>query len=175
MPLELILTIQGHFGSCRTNLGPLGDVLAVTCESLVSWEFSRIILQFQLSISISRHFYFTFTSRKEWNQKSFHFSFLEKSESISNFTLFSREKRVKLCTECETIGLCITLKYNIYDKYILQNLRIFSILENFSRILEKFHFSISISRHFHFTFHFSKRVNQIFISLFTSRKEWIRF
>ena len=23
MPLELILTIQGHFGSCRANLGPL--------------------------------------------------------------------------------------------------------------------------------------------------------
>ena len=70
----------------------------VTCESLVSREFSRIILQFHFSISISRHFNFTFTSRKEWNQKSFHFSFLEKSESISNFTLFSREKRVKLYT-----------------------------------------------------------------------------
>ena len=42
----------------------------------------------------------------------------------------------------------------------------------FSRILEKFHFLISISSHFHFTFHFSKTVNQIFISLFTSRKEW---
>jgi hypothetical protein len=55
----------------------------------------------------------------------------------------------------------------------LQNLRIFSILENFSRILEKFQFSIS--RHFHLTFHFSKTVNKIFISLFTSRKEWIRF
>jgi len=41
--------------------------------------------------------------------------------------------------------------------------------------LEKFHFSISISRRFYFTFHFSKRVNLIFISLFTSRREWIRF
>ena len=49
------------------------------------------------------------------------------------------------------------------------------ILENFSRFLKKFHFSISILRHFHFTFHFSKRVNQIFISLFTSRKQWNRF
>ena len=27
MPLELILTMQGQFGSCRTNLDPLGDVL----------------------------------------------------------------------------------------------------------------------------------------------------
>ena len=40
----------------------------------------------------------------------------------------------------------------------LQNLRIFLILE-------KFYFSISISRHFHFTFYLSKSVNQIFISL----------
>ena len=53
--------------------------------------------------------------------------------------------------------------------------RKFSKKIEFSRILEKFHFSISISRHFHFTFHFSKRVNQIFISLFTSRKQWNRF
>ena len=88
------------------------------------------------------------------------------------------------------------------EKHLDQNLGIFLILKNFSRILEKFHFSISISRHFHFTFHsrkewtrfsvhfsllgkserdlsftfhFSKRVNQIFISLFTSRKKWKRF
>ena len=32
-------------------------------------------------------------------------------------------------------------------------------------------FSISISRHFHFTFYFPKRLNKIFISLFTSRKD----
>jgi len=57
----------------------------------------------------------------------------------------------------------------------------FLVSGNFSKIfkkfqfLEKFHFSISVSRHFHFTFHLSKRVNQIFISLFTSRKEWIKF
>ena len=36
-----------------------------------------------------------------------------------------------------------------------------------------FHFSFlkKSESDFHFTFHFSKRVNQIFISLFTSRKE----
>ena len=39
----------------------------------------------------------------------------------------------------------------------------------------EFHFSISILRHFCFTFHFSKRVNQIWISLFTSRSKWRRF
>ena len=34
---------------------------SVTCESLNSWEFSRIFLKFHFSIS--NHFYFTFTSR----------------------------------------------------------------------------------------------------------------
>ena len=83
-----------------------------------------------------------------------------------------------------------------------ENFLDFFILKNFSKFLEKFHFSISISRHFQFTFHsrsrfwdifislftldldikafsfhfsFSKWVNQIFISLFTSRNEWTRF
>ena len=40
----------------------------------------------------------------------------------------------------------------------------FLILKNFSRILEKLHFSIS--RHFHFTFHSRSRSWAIFISLF---------
>ena len=60
-------------------------------------------------------------------------------------------------------------------------------LENFQEILnpseislldldlEAFSFHLSllekIESNFHFTFHFSKKVNQIFISLFTSRKE----
>ena len=44
--------------------------------------------------------------------------------------------------------------FKIHFHYILQNLRIFLILNIFSKILEKFHFSILISRHFHFTFHF---------------------
>ena len=42
----------------------------------------------------------------------------------------------------------------------------FLILKNFSRILEKFHFSISISRQFHLTFHSPSRFWGIFISLF---------
>ena len=60
-------------------------------------------------------------------------------------------------------------------------------LENFQEILNSreislldldleafsFHFSLleKSESDFYFTFHFSKRVNQIFISLFTSRKE----
>ena len=43
------------------------------------------------------------------------------------------------------------------------------------RILENFHFSISISKHFDFTFHFSKKSESILISLCTSRKEWKHF
>jgi len=67
----------------------------------------------------------------------------------------------------------------------------FLVFGNFSKIFKKnlnsreislldldleafsFHFSLleKSESDFHFTFHFSKRVNQIFISLFTSRKE----
>ena len=39
--------------------------VTVTSESLVSREFSRFFLKFHLSISVSRYFNFTFTSRKE--------------------------------------------------------------------------------------------------------------
>ena len=38
------------------------------------------------------------------------------------------------------------------------------------RILENFHFSISISKHFDFTIHFSKKSESIFFLLCTSRK-----
>ena len=67
------------------------------------------------------------------------------------------------------------------EKYLDPNLRIYLILKNFSRVLENFHFSRSRSRGIfislitsgkdwiRFSFHFSKKVNQIFISLFTSR------
>ena len=59
--------------------------------------------------------------------------------------------------------------------------REFQILENSQEIslldlgLEAFSFHFSLleksESDFYFNFHFSKRVNQIFISLFTSRKE----
>ena len=64
--------------------------ITVTCESLVSREFSRIILQFHFSIS--RHLNFTFTSWKEWNQKSFHFS-REKRVKFEMLSLFSRNEK----------------------------------------------------------------------------------
>ena len=79
---------------CDTELkGPLSPT--VPCESLVSREFSRIFFQFHFSISISGHFHFTFHSRSRFQGIFISLFTLGKSESISNFTLFSREKRVK--------------------------------------------------------------------------------
>ena len=87
----------------------------VTCESLVSREFSRIILKFHFSISVSRYFNFTFTSRKEWKKKSFHFSFLKKSERIIFFT-FHFSKKVKLFL----ISLCFSRKKSEIMQQILR-------------------------------------------------------
>ena len=55
---------------------------------------------------------------------------------------------------------------------ILENSREISLLD-FDLEAFSFHFSLleKSESDFHFTFHFSKRVNQILISLFTSRKE----
>ena len=39
-----------------------------------------------------------------------------------------------------------------------------------SRILENFHFSISVSKHFDFTFHFSKKSESIFFTLHFPKK-----
>ena len=47
---------------------------------------------FSFLISIPRHFHFTFHSRNEWMENKIHFSILEKSESISDFTLFLEKK-----------------------------------------------------------------------------------
>ena len=117
-------------------------------------------------------------------------------------------KRNKLTWIRWTVTYWFRNSFLLNEKCLYKNLKIFlmswffRIYQEFSRILEKFHFSISISRHFHFTFHsrsrswdifislftldldikafsfhfsFSKLVNHIFISLFTSRNEWTRF
>ena len=49
---------------------------------------------------------------------------------------------------------------------LLKNL----ISRELQRIIENFHFSISVSKHFDFTFHFSKKSESICFSLCTSRK-----
>ena len=66
--------------------------LTVTCKSLVSREFSRILLTFHFLISISRHFHFTFHSRSQGIFISLFI--LEMSERKTKFT-FQFSKRVK--------------------------------------------------------------------------------
>ena len=90
----------------RWNYEILG-IFAVTCKSLVFWEFSRIISR----------------SRGIWIS----LSLLEKSKTKNHFT-FHFSKRVKLCKSCVKNGLYITPKYNIYNDYVLQR----SISLNFS-------------------------------------------
>ena len=84
----------------------------------------------------SRDFFLIFTSRsrsraiwvslstleKEWKEFIFHFSLLEKSESYLNFTLFSREKRVK-----SDAGYDLTSLY-LPKLYFLQKCEFFSNL-----------------------------------------------
>ena len=91
--------VLGYFHTCLVKhthrlISPWANG-AVPCESLVSREFSRIFFQFHFSISISGHFHFTFHSRSRFQGIFISLFTLGKSESISNFTLFSREKRVK--------------------------------------------------------------------------------
>ena len=45
----------------------------------------------------------------------------------------------------------------------------------FSRILENFHFLVSISKHFDFTLHFSKKSESIFFHFAVLEKEWKLF
>ena len=67
-------------------------------------------------------------------------------------------------------------KIFLYSREFLENSREISLLD---LDLEAFSFHCSLleksESDFHLTFHFSEKVNQIFNSLFTSRKERIRF
>ena len=63
---------------------------AVTCESLVSQEFLRILLTFHFSIS--RHFHFTFHSRSQSQAFSFHFSFSKWVKGKLNSLFNSRKE-----------------------------------------------------------------------------------
>ena len=68
-------------------------------------------------------------------------------------------KRNKLTWIRWTVTYWFRNSFLLNEKCLYKNLKIFlmswffRIYQEFSRILEKFHFSISISRHFHFTFH----------------------
>ena len=95
-----------------------------------------------------REFFFIFTSRsqsravsislslleKEWRDFIFHFSLLEKSESYRYFTLFSREKRVKLGPGYNLTSIfvpnCISKDSQISSKYKPQNIGQISVLKS---------------------------------------------
>ena len=66
----------------------------VTCESLVSREFSRNLLTFHFSISISRRFHFTFHSQSRSQGIFISLFILEKSERKTKL-IFHFSKRVK--------------------------------------------------------------------------------
>ena len=96
----------------------------------------------------SREFFFIFTSRsrsravsislslleKEWRDFIFHFSLLEKSESYRYFTLFSREKRVKLGPGYNLTSIfvpnCISKDSQISSKHKPQNIGQISVLKS---------------------------------------------
>ena len=69
-------------------------------------------------------------------------------------------------------GISLKFSRNFEFSRILENSREISLLDLDLEVFS-FHFSLleKSESDFYFTFHFSKRVNQISISLFTSRKE----
>ena len=83
LPLDGSNLRESRFSRILENFFPI---------SLLDLDLEAFSFHFSLSISISRHFHFTFHSRNEWKEKQIHFSFLEKSESISDFTLFLEKK-----------------------------------------------------------------------------------
>ena len=85
------------------------------------------------------------------------FTSRSRSRSILN-SLFTTSKPLQCIVSAVLFGFHgINLFKNLVSRELL-------------RILENFHFSISISKHFDFTFHFSKKSESILISLCTSRK-----
>ena len=102
--------------------------------SLLDLDLEAFSFHFSLSISISRHFHFTFHSRNEWKEKQIHFSFLEKSESISDFTLFLEKKEWimhVLSWKIQKNWSCITQKCS---NFIMAILFLKTILVNVMKI-----------------------------------------
>ena len=81
---------------------------------------------------------------------------------------FSKLFRYENAYNCHPINkpFVSAVLFGFHGTNLLKNLVSRELLRN----LENFHFSISISKHFDFTFHFSKKSESILISLCTSRK-----
>merc|ERR1712105_454015 len=103
-------------------------------EILVSREFLRFFLfNFHFSFSISSHLSFTFNSRKR--VKGIYFSLFEKSESYLNFTLFSREKRVKSGVGYDLTSLSDSIAVSVLSIFFLKLRRGPCLLSLSSQIL----------------------------------------
>ena len=109
-----------------------------------------------------------FISRKEWNHLKFHSFFEKKSEILhvicKNWVMYN--------TEIEHLQLLyFTKSKNFLDSQKFLEISREISLTNLDLEAFSFHFSPleKSESDFHFTFYFSKRVNQFFILLFTSR------
>ena len=73
--------------------------------SLLDLDLEVFQFHFHFSKRVKQKIISLFISQKEWKDFMFHFSFLEKNESISNFTLFLEKKEWNYTPE----GVCIFL------------------------------------------------------------------
>ena len=151
----------------------MGPAEPVVIYERIFWNFTsrsrfRVILisLSPLDLDFRGHFYFTFISRKEWTGKKIHPFSWEKEWNLT--PSFIKRYTIRGSAEPKT-------------KYVRNNFR-------FSKILEKFYFSISISKLFHFTFtshldfpsflfhfHFSNLISTYYFFTCTSWKEWMAF
>ena len=128
-------------------------------------DLKSFLFHFHFSILISRHFYFTFISRKEWKGKKFHPFFSKKREwnlTPSFIKKINHSRRVQNPKQC-TSEIIFKFSRNFTSRSRSWSFFIsLSLLDlNFPSFLFHFHFSISISTHYFFTC--------------TSRKEWMAF
>ena len=120
-------------GACAKQLGEhaQGNCVAETSEILVSREFFFIFTSRSRSRAVSISLSLL---EKEWRDFIFHFSLLEKSESYRYFTLFSREKRVKLGPGYNLTSIfvpnCISKDSQISSKHKPQNIGQISVLKS---------------------------------------------
>ena len=107
----------------------------------------------------------------------------KRRKNLADDTPLWIDKETLSCNIILNIACLLSGKSNAHDYYPTNKPSVSAVLFGFHgtnllknlvsrewlRILENFHFSISISKHFDFTFHFSKKSVKALFSLFTSR------
>ena len=146
-----VLTSTTQYWPSTTKHWPVPPIIDPVSSNQRESRFSRILEIFfeisllDLDLEVSQfHFHFSkrvkqkiislFISQKEWKDYFFHFSFLKKSECISNFTLFLEKKRVKLGPGYNITSIfvpnCISKDSQISSKYKPQNIGQISVLKS---------------------------------------------